>query len=123
MRRVIKKTISAILACVMTAGLFMVNSTAILNTQAADEDAYINLKYAQILNDSEYDEYKAYTDNLLLINGLSTYSQMSNSNIGGSNGWNQTAELKQDATLTFIDKNGNKNVINNKKCDCRNNCI
>ena len=117
MRRVIKKTISAILACVMTAGLFMVNSTAILNTQAADEDAYINLKYAQILNDSEYDEYKAYTDNLLLINGLSTYSQMSNSNIGGSNGWNQTAELKQDATLTFIDKNGNKNVINNKNDD------
>lgn len=42
---------------------------------------------------------------------------MSNSNIGGSNGWNQTAELKQDATLTFIDKNGNKNVINNKNDD------
>lgn len=83
MRRVIKKTISAILACVMTAGLCMVNSTATLNIQAADEDAYINPKYAQILNDSEYDEYKAYTDNLLLINGLSTYSQMSNSNIGG----------------------------------------
>ena len=120
MVRTIKKAVSAVLALTVTMGTFVSGNIGIMQTYAADENTYINSKYIKVFDSDGDDDYRVYSDNLLLINGVSTYSKVSNSNLNDVTRWNEefsTIELKTDAKLTFVDKYGNKNIINNKNND------
>ena len=107
MTRIVKKTVSAVMALVMTAGILITGDSGILHAQAA-ESAHINNKYIKEIGNGEYSTGVAYGDGIILLSNVtdSTYS--------GKNNVGTKVSLSSDSKLAFVDKDGIDHVLDNK---------
>ncbi len=111
MRRVIKKTISAILACVMIVETYSLVSAQNIKDMDAPVDKEYNNKYVKIIGNGNYDSGISYENGLILISNQSDSSYAEKTNIGNG------VSLSIESKLTYVDKDGVDHIIANKDSD------